>query len=72
MIVTLYALPHGAVVEPDGTWSVPPDGPSGVIEDLQAAQDIIDFDMNAVGSAAYHQRGVITRWELPVRVCIRG
>jgi hypothetical protein len=51
---------------------VPPDGPSGVIEDLQAAQDIIDFDMNAVGSAAYRQRGVITRWELPVRVCIRG
>lgn len=71
MIVALYSLPHGAVVKPDGSWSVPPDGPSGTLEDVQAAQDIIDWNMNAQGGASFRQLGVITRWELPVRVHIR-
>lgn len=71
MITALYSLPHGAVVEPDGHWSVPPDGPSGMLDDVQAAQDVIDWNMNAVGGSSYRATGVITRWELPVRVFIR-
>jgi hypothetical protein len=71
MITALYSLPHGAVVEPDGRWSVPPDGPSGTLDDVQAAQDIIAWNMNAVGGSAYRASGVITRWELPVHVLLR-
>jgi hypothetical protein len=59
------ALPQGAVVAPDGTWTVPPDGPSGLIEDLPAAQDIIDVSVNAQGGASFRELGVITRWKLP-------
>jgi hypothetical protein len=71
MILALYSLPHGAVVEPDGRWSVPPDGPSGVLADLQTAKDIIAWNMNAEAGSSFRRLGVITRWELPVRVHLR-
>jgi hypothetical protein len=71
MIVELYSLPHGAVVEPGGGWSVPSSGLSGTIDDTQAAQDIIDWNMDAPGGASFRQLGVITRWELPVRVFLQ-
>lgn len=40
----------------------------GQIEDLQAARDIIDYNMNAVGGSSYRTLGIITRWEIPVPV----
>ena len=71
MITTLYALPHGARVEADGRWTVPATSASGRIEDAAAARDIIDWNMNAEGGASFRERGVITRWELPVRVFLQ-
>jgi hypothetical protein len=71
MIVTLYSLPHGARVELDGRWSVPGSAVGGQIEDIQAAQDIASWNMNATGGASFRQQGMITRWELPVRVFVR-
>jgi hypothetical protein len=71
MVLALYSLPHGARVQPDGTWAVPSTGASGALTDLQAARDIIDWNMNAQGGASYRQLGVITRWELPVRVYLK-
>jgi hypothetical protein len=74
MIAALYSLPHGARVEPDGTWHVVGTGQTGALgalDDLQAARDIIDWNMNAVGSSSYRTKGVITRWELPLRVVLR-
>jgi len=71
MILALYSLPHGAVVEGDGTWSVPGSGVSGILDDTQAAQDVVAWNMNAQGGASYRQLGIITRWELPVRVYLQ-
>jgi len=68
MLVALYSLPHGAAVQTDGTWRVAPDGPSGVLDDLQAAQDIVSWNMLATGGASYRRQDRICRWELPVRV----
>lgn len=70
MVTALYSLPHGAIVQEDGTWSVPASGASGILNDVQAARDIIDWNMNAQGGASYRQLGVITRWDVPVRVHI--
>jgi hypothetical protein len=71
MMVALYSLPHGAVVAPGGSWSVPATGQSGVLDDVEAAAGIILWNMNAQGSASSRERGIITRWDLPVRVYIR-
>ena len=71
MIRTLYSLPHGARVESDGRWAVPASAESGVIDDLQAAQDVIDWNMNAAGGGSFRERGIITRWALPVRVYLQ-
>jgi len=71
MVVALYSLPHGARVEPDGTWSVQSTGASGRLDDVQAAQDVIAWNMNAQGGASYRQLGIITRWDLPVRVYLQ-
>lgn len=68
MMVALYSLPLGARVEVDGTWQVPPDGPSGVLDDVQAAQDIVAWNMQALGGASHRRQDRICRWELPVRV----
>jgi hypothetical protein len=38
---------------------------------VQAAQDVIAWNMNARGGASYRQFGIITRWELPVRVYLQ-
>lgn len=69
MIAALYSLPHGARVEPDGTWLVAATGQSGALADAQAARDIIDWNMN-IGSS-FRSVGTITRWELPIRVAMR-
>jgi hypothetical protein len=71
MITALYSLPHGARVETDGSWSVQATGASGRLEDTQAAQDVIAWNMNALGGASFRQLGIITRWELPVRVYLQ-
>jgi len=71
MITSLYSLPHGARVQPDGRWSVPMTGASGLLTDVQAARDIIDWNMNAQGGSSYRELGVIVRWELPVRVYLQ-
>jgi hypothetical protein len=71
MIVALYALPHSASVEPDGRWSVAAAGAAGQLDDGQAALDIRAWNMNAIGGASFRQLGVISRWELPVRVRIQ-
>lgn len=71
MIRTLYSLPHGARVESDGRWLVAASGESGKLDDLQAAQDVIDWNMNAAGGASFRERGIITRWALPVRVYLQ-
>jgi hypothetical protein len=71
MMIALYSLPHGAVVEPDGHWMVASNELSGKLDDAQAAQDIIVWNMNAEAGASYRRRGVLTRWELPVRVHLR-
>jgi hypothetical protein len=72
MILALYSLPHGAHVEPDGTWSVLATGAAGRLDNVQAAKDLIAWNMNATGGASYRQLGVITRWELPVRVYLQN
>lgn len=49
-----------------------PDSPiarSGSLEPV-VASDIIAFNQDAEGGASYRERGVITRWELPVRVFV--
>lgn len=71
MITALYSLPHGARVEPDGTWRVEGSGQNGVLVDLQAARDIIDWNMNGTGGQSFRSLGTITRWQLPVRVVLR-
>lgn len=71
MVVALYSLPHGAIVLPDGTWSVPATGASGELGDVGTASDIIAWNMNAQGGASYRRLGVITRWDLPVRVYLQ-
>lgn len=71
MIVTLYSLPHGARVGRDGTWSLASAGQSGRVDDVQAAQDVIDWNINAAGGASFRQQGIITRWTLPVRVYLQ-
>lgn len=51
-----------------------PAGPSvlqaGTLSDLQAARDIIDWNMNATGGSSYRVLGKICRWDLPVPVKI--
>lgn len=69
MVVALYSLPHGAQVESDGRWQVPSTGASGRLDDMQAAQDLIDWNMNGVSS--YRREGVITRWQLPVQIYLQ-
>lgn len=39
---------------------------SGKIEDLQAARDIIEWNMKAPGGASYRRQDMICRWDLPV------
>jgi hypothetical protein len=70
MIQALYALPHGARVEPDGTWQVAATGAHGTL-DAQLARDIIDWNMASSTGASYRRRDAISRWELPVRVYLR-
>jgi len=41
---------------------------SGSLDDLQAARDIIDWNMNATGGASYRALGKICRWEPPIPV----
>jgi hypothetical protein len=72
MILALYSLPHGARVGADGNWSVPATGAAGKLDDVQAAQDVIAWNMNAQGGASYRELGTITRWELPVRVYLQN
>jgi hypothetical protein len=67
MMLALYGLPAGTRVQADGTWTTA-DGVTGVLDDLQAAQDIIDLNMNAAGSS---RRGVTCRWQSPVPVYVR-
>lgn len=71
MIRTLYSLPHGARVESDGRWTVPASGESGMIDDVQAAQDVLAWNVNAEGNRSARQPGIICRWELPVRVYLQ-
>jgi hypothetical protein len=71
MVIALYSLPHGAQVETDGTWAVPSTGQSGKLDDVQAARDVISWNMNAQGAASFRRLGTITRWELPVRVYLQ-
>ena len=60
-----------ATPEADGRWQLAASCELGQLVDLQAAQDVIDWNMNATGSASYRERGIITRWELPVRVYLQ-
>jgi hypothetical protein len=71
MVLALYSLPHGARVEPDGRWTVDATGASGMLDNVQAAQDVIAWNMNASGGASFRRLGIITRWQLPVRVYIQ-
>jgi hypothetical protein len=41
------------------------------LDDLQAARDIIDWNMRAAGGSSYRKTDRICRWELPVRVYIQ-
>jgi hypothetical protein len=50
---------------------VPATGASGKLDDVQAALDVIAWNMTAEGGASYRQLGTITRWELPVRVYLQ-
>jgi hypothetical protein len=70
MTVALYSLPHDAQLQPDGRWVVPATAEAGVRADVQAAQDIIDWNMNADAGSSYRSPGTITRWELPFPVLI--
>jgi len=45
---------------------------SGKLDDLQAAQDIIDWNMQATGGASQRKTDRICRWELPVPVYIEA
>ncbi len=47
-------------------------GASGWIADLQAARDIIDWNMAAGGGSSYRRQDRICRWELPVRVYVQA
>jgi hypothetical protein len=57
------------------TTPTPPTGPVvqlGKLDDLQAAQDIIDWNMHASGGSSYRKTDRICRWELPVPVYIQA
>jgi uncharacterized protein (TIGR02246 family) len=45
-------------------------GPKGKIENAQAVADLIAYHQDAVAGSAYRTRGVITRWDLPVRIFV--
>jgi hypothetical protein len=71
MMLALYSLPHGARVESDGTWRVEASGAAGRIDDIQAAQDVIDWNIRAPAGTSFREPGAIVRWELPVRIYMR-
>lgn len=71
MVRTLYSLPHGARLEMDGRWTVAASGEAGQVDDLQAAQDVLAWNVNAEGNRSARQPGIICRWELPVRVYLQ-
>jgi len=60
MIVALYALPVGASVLPDGTWTHP-DGQQGAV-DPQTAIDIIAWNIESVAFQPIRQPNVTCRW----------
>lgn len=50
---------------------MPATGASGRMGDVQAAQDVIAWNITAQGGASYRRLDAITRWELPVRVYLQ-
>jgi hypothetical protein len=68
MVVTLYSLPIGARLNPDGSWSAATTGTSGKLDDLQAVQDVIEYNANSISGASFRTLGIICRWQLPVPV----
>ncbi|MET0553586.1 MAG: hypothetical protein ABW221_11150 [Vicinamibacteria bacterium] len=76
-MVLLFALSgcgssHSAPSSASPSPTTAPSAASGRIEDAQAAADIVEWNMNAVGGASYRRRDVICRWELPVPVYLQG
>ncbi len=71
MMVALYSLPIGAALNADGRWSVASTGEAGQLNDVQAAEDIVTYNINAPGHAGIRTPGVICRWQLPVPVYVR-
>jgi hypothetical protein len=71
MGLTLYSLPAGTRVEETGSWA-DGDGNTGVLEDVDAARDILEFNVNASSFSAARRPGVTVRWRIPVRVYIQG
>lgn len=68
MMVALYSLPIGARLQSDGSWNVATTGASGHLNDADAVQDILTYNVNAKGGSAYRTPGLICRWTLPVPV----
>jgi hypothetical protein len=71
MMLALYSLPIGAALGADGSWSVAATGATGQLSDIQAAQDIVTYNINAPGGFTLRTAGVVCRWQLPVPVYIQ-
>jgi hypothetical protein len=70
MMVALYSLPAGVVVEADGTWHGG-EGASGRLDDVQAAADVIQFNTHAISGASYRRGGSTCRWPTSIRVHVQ-
>jgi hypothetical protein len=71
MMAALYAVPPGSTVQSNGSWQGP-GGTFGAIADVQAALDILDFNVNASAGQFTRQPGLTCRWPGVVRIFIQS
>jgi hypothetical protein len=73
LLFTACGSSGSSVATPSAATPMPPLTPtSGRLQDVQAAQDIVAWNMVASGGASYRRQDVICRWELPVPVYLTG
>lgn len=68
MMTALYSIPFGATLAPDGRWAVQSTGASGHLDDLDAVQDILTYNVNTPVLSSHRTVGLTCRWQLPVPV----
>lgn len=71
MMTALYSVPPGSAVQSDGVWQGP-GGTFGSIANMQAALDILQFNVNALSGRSGRQPGLTCRWTGLIRVFIQS